>query len=199
MKQLPSNAPLVCATVVLFISVLADFGHAWAAKGPDPQQQEVQREAAPLYPYDHFYRGRGTDLVVRKVLFEQGEFGGRERIRYKVWISNICNQATTRRIKISLPFLSAIWIEGGIGPGETRASNTYFLEESRYFAGSEVVVDPDNLIEEIDEDNNSCTAAFSASDGRSETRCWQGGSRCLDPAEREPRIPGRPRMRKFND
>jgi len=140
------------------------------------------------YPYAKFYLGRGVDLVVSKVEFEKGVFAGEEKIRFKVWVRNICNQATAERIKISLPDIwggRAIWIEDGIGVGATKESASYYMPVSDFrCCGTRVIVDPDETIDEIEEGNNTCNVSFSpSSDTRRETVCWHGGGHCIDPDE----------------
>ena len=181
----------------ILLNALLLNGVALAAKGADPRSEAEKLVDPPLYPYDSFYRGRGVDLVVSKVLLEQGVFGGREQIRYKVWVKNICNEATDRRIKVAFRDLSfgsiAIWVEGGLGPGEVKESAFYYLETDEYrCCGTQVTVDSDNEIPEINNDNNSCNASFRPStQTRNETLCWRGGIRCIDPPAEEggPTIP----------
>ena len=176
---------------LFFVSALFESGVGLAAKATDSHADAMATEA-PAYPYASIHIGRGVDLVVSKVLFERGEFGGREQIKYKVWIRNICNEGVDDRIKVSLTDLGrAIWIEGGIAAGQTRESASYYMEIDEFpCCGSRVTVDSDNEIAEVRETNNTCGAAFSpATQSRNESRCWRGGIRCRAAESDEPRIP----------
>lgn len=183
--------------IIFFIlaanSSLIAPGFSAGAPSADSQNDEAIQQTHPEpYPYSKMYRGRGVDLVTYKVEFEKGVFAGEEKIRFKVWVRNICNQATAERIKISLPDIwggRAIWIEDGIGAGATKASASYHIPVSDFrCCGTRVIVDPDETIDEIEEGNNTCNVSFSPSSNTlQETICWHGGSHCIAPDE-GPRI-----------
>lgn len=190
-----TRSKLLGAIGVSAICALSSFS-AYGAKAPDPESEMRMPSAERFYPYDSIYRGRGIDLVVQKVQFEKGIFGGEEKIRFKVWIRNICNQGTDSRIKVSLRDIGrAIWIEDGISAGGTKASASYYMPVDEYlYRGTRVTVDPDDAIHEIVETNNTCSASFNpARDTFKETICWRYGSHCVDPGRLRPREPDVPR------
>lgn len=129
------------------------------------------------------FADRGVDLVVSKVLFAKGVFGGSEKIKFQIWIKNLCGDPVSQRIKVSLPFISrAVWIEGGISGKQEKSTAAYYMNPAEYrCCGGDVVVDPNRVIEETQETNNSCTARFSpASETRRVTHCPAQVPRCRD-------------------
>lgn len=101
----------------------------------------------------------GVDLVVSKVKLKRGVFGGSHKIQIIFYVKNMCNGRTAKRIKVWIPHVMAIWIEGGIGPKEEKRSAAYYVDSSSTPGNFsfDVHIDNNNTIKENNEDNNVAT------------------------------------------
>jgi hypothetical protein len=103
---------------------------------------------------------RGVDLVVSQVEITRGMFGGREKIQIVPTIRNMWHGSTAERIKILFDGLGrAEWVEGGIGPDETKRAGAVYIECDAALSlplNFSVEVDSDNAIAETNDLNNRC-------------------------------------------
>lgn len=101
----------------------------------------------------------GVDLVVSRVKLKRGIFAGSHKIQIIVYVKNMCNGRTGKRIKVWMPHVMAIWIEGGIGPKQEKRSAAYYIESSSTPGNFsfDVHIDNNNTIKENNESNNTAT------------------------------------------
>jgi hypothetical protein len=128
---------------------------------------------------------RGIDLVVSKVKLTRGVFAGQDKIQIIVFVKNMCNDTTSKRIKVWLPDIMAIWIEGGIGPKQEKRTAAYYVTYNPDHPTDfmfDVHVDNNNTIKENNETNNVCRGVLLGASQRTVTHiCPPVGPHCKEP------------------
>ncbi|MCU0579316.1 MAG: hypothetical protein MUF69_07195 [Desulfobacterota bacterium] len=131
-----------------------------------PPSFQREQKAPPRFPDAG---GEGVvrsevDLVVSKVQITRGVFAGENKIQIIPYIKNMWTGRTSARIKVYFrEFETAIWMEGGIGPGEEKSAGAIYRSydpahpATRNFS---VEVDNSNAIPETNDLNNRCDGLF---------------------------------------
>jgi hypothetical protein len=160
----------------LFFALLAAmFLSAPALAGP-PTETGDAIEAPDTTSESRFSRFEdlGTDLVIAKVKYTRGRFAGENKVQVVAYVRNMCNQGTSARFDVYVPFVTKLWVTG-IGPKQTKSSGAFYLStnvDSPTSPALNVTVDHDNMVKENNETNNTCDHArvsFAAGETGSKT------------------------------
>lgn len=130
-----------------------------------PPSFQREQKAPPRFPDAG---GEGVvrsevDLVVSKVQVTRGVFAGENKIQIIPYIKNMWTGRTSARIKVYFrEFETAIWLEGGIGPGEEKSAGAIYrsYDPARPVRNFSVEVDNGNAIPETNDLNNRCEGLF---------------------------------------
>jgi hypothetical protein len=151
-----------------------------------------------------FFEDLGIDLVVSKVKFTRGRFAGEYKLQIVPYVKNMCNEGTTARFDVYVPFVIKEWITG-IGPKQEKSAGAFYRSSNPESAPTHtitVTVDHDGVVDETEEANNTCEDArvsFAAGETGPKTyNCTIHRSRCrryrqMIDKERELQIRPRPR------
>ena len=165
MRKIGIALGIYCLGLFLFAN------QVWAEQKPpiketQPPDYQRERRIPPRFPDAG---GEGVvrsevDLVVSKVQITRGVFSGENKIQIIPYIKNMWTGRTSARIKIYFrEFETAIWMEGGIGPGEEKSAGAIYRSYdparpvTRNFS---VEVDNSNAIPETNDGNNRCDGLF---------------------------------------
>jgi hypothetical protein len=103
----------------------------------------------------------GTDLVVSKVKFTRGRFAGQNKVQVTPYVKNMCNEGTSVRFDVYIPFVIKMWVTG-IGAKQEKSAGVFYRSDNPdqpKRLSYNVSVDHDNKVTENNNANNTCNGA----------------------------------------